>query len=1227
MFKRIAVATFAAALVAVIYLLTHSPQPRLKWHEAEGYRWAPLSPTGRKGPGFESVTPRKSGITFTNTLTEEQIVENRHLLNGSGVAIGDVDGDGLADVYFCRLDGGNVLYRNLGGWRFEDITEEAGVACERQFSTGAAFADIDGDGDLDLLVTALGGPNACFLNDGTGRFADFTAEAGIASESGATSLALADVDGDGDLDLYIANYKKRTVRDLYPVQERSFDKTVEKVGDRYVVRPEFQKHYTVRLNGNVLERFEYAEPDMFFLNDGTGRFTRVDWAEHFTDEEGQPSRPDTDWGLSVEFHDFDDDGDPDLYVCNDFESPDRIWLNDGTGHFRALPKLAIRSISASSMGVAFSDIDRDGHTDFFLTEMLSRDYRRRMTQKGPTMAVPPVIGRIDDRPQYMRNTLFLNRGDNTFAEIGRYARLEASEWSWTPRFVDIDLDGYEDLLIVTGHYYDAMDADIRFKLKTMPMSAYKRLKSEVFAYERLELPNFAFRNNGDLTFSEQSAAWGFDDVDIAHGLALGDLDNDGDLDAVVNRLGKPAALYRNEGTAPRLAVRLVGLPPNTYGIGARVKVIGGPVPQLKEVTAGGSYQSHSDYQCVFATGRDDAELTIEVRWPDGKVSRIEEARPNRLYEIHESGALADGTVSIQSDSVQPFFEDVSALLDHQHHETPFDDFRRQPLLPNRLSQLGPGIAWLDYDGDGDDDLFITSGRGGRLGAFANRNATFRPIEIPGLTDPTEFEQSAVVGASLKTGQATLFVGHSNYESPDPLTRSFIEVITFERGRIKQKKRLETGVSSLGTLALADVDGDGDLDLFAGGRTVPGQYPTAPASFLFRNENGTFVPDQENNERVRTLGMVTGATFSDLDGDGDPDLVLALEWGPITVLRNEEGRFRNVTTELGLASRTGWWNGVATGDFNEDGRLDIVATNWGLNSKYRASSLHPVRLYYADFDNNGTLDLVEAHFDSSVQRVVPFRGFSDLAKAMPFIAVRVKNHHDYSQADLKKLFGSRLRQSQQLWATTLAHTLFLNRSDGFEAVPLPDYAQFAPAFHVSVADFDGDGHEDVFISQNFFATQPQTHRNDSGRGLWLRGDGTGNLTPVRGHRSGVTVYGEQRGAGVADFDRDGRVDLVVSQNGAATKLYRNQSGKPGIRVRLVGTPLNPDGIGAQVRLKYANGYGPVREIRAGSGYWSQDSAALVLGWTHPPQAVWVRWPDGRVSETPLEPNQREITIRQ
>ncbi|MCH7574222.1 MAG: VCBS repeat-containing protein [Candidatus Marinimicrobia bacterium] len=1219
-------AVLGAALFLSIALFAPGCTSRedLAWQTADGYRVAELHVKEGGRAGFQQLAPKTTGIDFVNSLTPAQIDSNQVLLDGSGVAIGDVDGDGWADIYFARLNGPNVLYRNLGNWTFADITAEAGVALGDRFSTGAVLADVDGDGDLDLLVTALGGPNALLFNDGTGRFTELPGRLPPASTYGSTTAALADIDGDGDLDLYIANYKRRRVRDIYGPGETTFEKLVVQTGDTYAIAAKFRDHYSLDINGTILRWHEDAEPDHLYLNDGRGNFEQVTVAgERFLDEDGNPVPAFKDWGLTARFQDMDGDGDPDIYVCNDFASPDRIWINDGRGYFRAIGRLALRHTSQASMSVAFIDANRDGHLDFFLADMLSRDHQRRKTQMGDMQPTPLTIGEIDNRPQIMRNTFFLNRGDGTYAEIARYSGLHASEWTWSAIAVDVDLDGYEDLLASTGHAYDVMDSDTQQRIDRMFTAGLLPHRNAITLYPRLELRNMAFRNNGDLTFQEIGADWGLGSMDISHGMALGDLDNDGDLDLVINRYQAPAAVYRNVGSAPRVAVRLKGEAPNTQGIGAKVRLLGGVVAQETEVVSGGTYLSGSESLTVFAAGNRRSDLSIEVTWRNGRRTIIDGVEPNHIYEIAEAGAV--DSAPPPAAEVTPFFEDRSDLLRHVHHEDPFDDFARQPLLPNRLSQLGPGVAWSDLNGDGYDDLVISSGKGGRLAYFENDGqGAFRSLSQSLPAGESSRDQTAIIGWAPQPGATSLLVAQTNFEDPDSGPSA---VARYDRtdGRFRAVDPVPGDVAGAGPLALADVDGDGDLDLFVGGRTIPGSYPAPPSSRLYRNAGGHFAYDADLSRPLRNIGMVTGAVFSDLDGDGDPDLVLALEWGPVTILRNEGGRFVDVTADMGLEGYRGWWNGVTTGDLDEDGRPDIIATNWGLNSKYRADPDHPLRILYRDFDVSGSLDIVEAHFDAGMNGMVPERGLSCMIDAMPLIRERTPTFRQYGGSTLNEIMGDLLRKAPEVQASTLAHTVFFNRGDHFEAVPLPAEAQFAPAFAANVGDFDGDGHDDIFLSQNFFASQIETPRIDAGRGLWLQGDGTGRLVPVSGQISGVKVYGEQRGAALADYDRDGRVDLVVTQNGAATKLFHNLGARPGLLVRLAGPPENPWAVGAAVRLIYADGAGPSREVHAGSGYWSQDSPVQVLGTRGQPRSVRVTWPGGETTESLLPQGVLELSI--
>ncbi len=1185
MIRSILVAVIVGAFLA---FAACSPDPvELSWHEEDGYRWAELPAGSGAQSGFEEVSSSRSGVSFVNTVDEESILQNRHFMNGSGVAVGDVDGDGWTDLYFARLDGPNVLYRNLGGWRFEDVTADAGVGAPNRYSTGAVFADVDGDGDLDLLVTAMGGPNSVFVNDGNGRFAEAETDTGLESSSGSTTMALSDVDGDGDLDLYVANYKKRSVSDIYPPWEHSFDRTIIGNGDDYRIAPGFEEHYEIIEHAGGFLRVERAEPNAFYLNDGEGRFSPVPLtAGAFLDEDGVAlEEAPEDWTLTARFHDVNGDGAPDLYICNDFHSPDYFFLGDGEGGFEAAPRLALRKTSFSTMSADFSDIDRDGHLDFFLTDMLSRDHARRMTQVGLTIPMTTEIGEIENRPQAVQNTLFLNRGDDTYAEIAQVAGVAASDWTWSGLFLDVDLDGYEDLLLATGHAFDVLDIDSQQREHqregaTRDHDAHRRL---LLDFPQLHLENVAFRNRGDHTFEIMPSGWGLgEEEDVSNALAFGDFDNDGYVDVVVNRLNDTAGLFRNAASAPRVAVRLRGLAPNTQAIGSKIRLTGGGLPmQEKEVISGGQYLSGSDPIYTFAAGSADSVLSIEVAWRSGGVTRIEDVRANRILEIDEPDeAREDGLsgVSAESGSSDPndgapfesvdyaagadsnltasLFMDESERLGHRHVEADYVDFERQPLLPRALSRQGPAVVWADLDGDGRDDLVVGSGRGGSIGVFRNEgNGRF--------SDGGDFGEApddlaGLAALEKANGGALVFAAMTNLERGSADSSSIFVFDFGADGRAVLDDRLPFGREGIGPLVLADVDGDGDLDLFAGGRSTPGRYPTAASSRIYLNENGTFRYDSTLSTPLDDAGVVSGAAFADFDNDGDADLLLATEWGPVRFFQNEGGR-RMVerTSEIGLDRFTGQWQSVSVGDFNEDGRPDFIATNWGWNGVH--GRIHqaetPLRLYYDDFDSNGSLDVIEAYHEPSLDGYVPQAGLASLSQAMPYVQQRIPTFDRFAASTLQEIIGPRIDRAPYLEAGTLSTMVFLNASDGvvqFEGTPLPFEAQIAPASSAAVADFDGDGHEDVFLGQNFFPLPMDVPRQDAGRGLLLIGDGSGGFTPVPGHESGLTIYGEQRGTAAADYDSDGRTDLVVTQNGAETKLYRNTGGSPEDSVSYTGS---------------------------------------------------------------------------
>ncbi|HEY0456258.1 MAG TPA: VCBS repeat-containing protein, partial [Verrucomicrobiae bacterium] len=857
----------------------------------------------------------------------------------------------------------------------------------------------------------------------------------------------------------------------------------------------------------------------------------------------------------------------------------------------------------------------------FVVDMLSRDHVRRMMQHfefGPDVF---PIGEYKNRPQYSQNTLFLNQGGGHYAEIANLSGLAATEWSWTPIFLDVDLDGYEDLLISNGFERDNMNADILQRLEVakreQKLNSIDQLRLRKM-FPRLSTPNLAFRNLGNLRFADSSAEWGFNASGVSQGMALADLDNDGDMDVIINNLNGPGSIYRNEGSAPRVGVRLKGLPGNTRGIGAKISIKGGPVAQSQEMQCGGRYLSSDHPQRTFAAGV--GKMTLEVTWRSGRKTICNDVAANRIYEVDEVDAQEIiEPVTAQKPSL---FQDVSDTLNHRHHEDAFDDFAAQPLLRYRLSRSGPGITWFDLDGDGWEDLIISTGKGGAPGLYRNdHKGSFALFEKPGLLQPVTRDQSAIIGFPAANG-GSLLAGSSNYKD------GFAEGAAVRRLDLNPPNVADAvpgEASSTGPLLLGDIDGDGVLELFVGGRVLPGHFPMPASSRLFRQEGGHWKLDLENTKSFQNLGLVNGAMFTDLNGDGFPELVCACAWGPIKIFQNEHGKFKETTDALGFGKWLGLWNGVAVGDFDEDGRLDIVASNWGRNTSYEIYAKDSLRLYYGDFDADGITDILEAGWDEHLKKVVPTQSFTRVGGALPFVRERMGTFANYAHASVQDILGDRLANAKELRANLLETTLFLNRGDHFDAVPLPLEAQFAPAFGICVADFDGDGHEDIFLAQNFFATHLEAPRLDAGRGLLLLGNGHGGFRVVSAEESGIKIYGEHRGAAAADFDQDGRVDLAVGQNGAETKLYHNVAAQSGVRIRLAGPPGNPHAYGSAMRLSSKSNQGALREVHGGSGYWSQDGSVQVWAVSKESAKIWVRWPGGKTNAFDVPAGVKQVTL--
>ena len=1193
-----------------------------------------VTPVPGGAVGFRAMSPQETSLAFTNAMTGDLYLTNAVAHNGAGVAIGDVDGDGRADVYLCNLEGPNRLFLNLGQWRFEarDLPE---IACADQRSTGASLVDVDGDGDLDLLVNGIGVGTRLFLNDGRGGFAE-KKESGLSPTASATSMALADIDGDGDLDLYCTHFidvmRLADPTTRFALTRKGDGWEVTKVNGESTRSAKWKGRFEALPDGKVRE---LPEVHGFYRNEGQGRFQAIENEPGtFSDADGKPIPPYRDWGLAVMFRDINGDGLPDLYVCNDNTSPDRIWINQGRGRFRELETLKMRHTSRSAMGVDFADVNRDGFDDFFVVDMLARDHRFRMTQLVRDRPTAAEIEHSEGRPQFNRNTLFLGGSGGHFTEVAWMAGLAASDWTWSTLFLDVDLDGYEDLLVTNGFEFDVMDQDSHTGIKDSGRRLSEaELKRSMQRHPRWRTRNAAFRNVGQARFEPAGRAWGFDLEGISYGMAAGDLDGDGDLDLVINNLNAPATVLQNTGPGARVAVRLKGLSPNTQGIGARVSLISAGRTQAQEMIAGGRYLSGDEALRVFAfDARADVGARLKVRWRSGRETVVEGIKGDRVYEVSEPAepasvqasvpALAPASAGTAAGSAPTLFEDLSAALDHRHVDEEFDDASRQPTVPRRLSRLGPGVAWYDLDGDGWEDLFIAGGRGGSLGAYRNLQGR----GWAALTNPpvATADQGAILGWPDGRGGRRMLVSVSNGELP-PGSPSRLEVHAPAAGTPPEV--LPAGTQAVGALVAIDVDGDGDLDVWMGGRSRSARYPEAVPSQWWLNEQGRLVPDPRRSAAFESLGMATGACAVDLDRDGDADLVVATEWGPVRVFLNEVGTFRDATEAWGLSDKPGLWSGVATGDFNGDGLPDLVCGNWGRNSQYELYRPLDLRLFHGDWAGDGVVQILEAWRSGDDWWPVHDRAW--LAQGIPKIASEFASHAEFSQATVPVIL-KRMGAPKASWvgASELSSMVFLNRGSRFEALPLPVEAQRAPVFSVAVGDLDGDGVQDLLASQNFFGTASDLTREDGGYGLVLRGRGDGTFSAWDPEASGIRVFGEQRGAALGDFDHDGRLDAVISQNHGATRLFRNRAGTPGLRVVLKGPAGNPDGVGVELRLEDAQGgLGPLHGVSAGGGYWSQDAAVRVLGGTNKAVALRVRWPNRPEQRIPLQPSQASVDVAQ
>lgn len=1058
-------------------------------------------------PLFELLSPGETGVTFANDLPEDpelNILNYLNYYNGGGVAVGDVDGDGLPDLYFTANLGPNRLYLNRGGYRFEEVTERAGVAGSDGWTTGAAMADVNGDGHLDIYVSSVGrlarpGRNILYINDGDGTFTDRTEAYGLAHVGYSTQAAFFDYDLDGDLDMYLLNHSTHAER-----------------GD--VFEPRREEHHP-------------RAGDRLLRNDGE-RFADV------TAEAGIYGTVEG-YGLGVVASDLDLDGCPDLFVANDFQENDFLYYNDCDGTFTETIGASTAHTSRSSMGVDAADFDNDTRPDLVVLDMLpEREEILKTSANAESFAIEDRKLAAGYHPQYARNTLQLNRGLRRFSEIGYLAGVHATDWSWAPLFADLDDDGDKDLFVTNGIYRRPNDLDYYVAVRdpAVQTSLADGITREDLALlalmPRVPLPNYAFRNDGDLTFTDRAEAWGLARPGFSNGAAYADLNDSGALDLIVNNIDAPASIYRNRGHEVTghhsLTVLLRGSGANTAGVGAKVVIRHGERRQLLEQMPTRGFQSSVDPRLHFGLGSAERVDSLLVIWPDRRFQVLIDVpadRPITLSQEDAAGrfpyrewrlaAASDGPVPAAPDGRS--FVDVTAKtgLDFTHRENRFFDYNREPLMPRRVSTEGPALAVGDADGDGLDDLFVGGAERQAGGLFLQRpDGTFRAAGDGAFrADSLHEDVAAAFFDADGDGDLDLYVvsGGNEYWGEHEALRDRLYLGDGDGAFRRSRDRLPDVFGNGSCVVPGDFDGDGDPDLFVGGRAVSREYGRTPRSYLLENDGTGRFRDvaAERAEGIAEAGMVTSAAWLDHDDDGRLDLVVVGEWMPVRLFRQEDGRFRERTAEVGLGGTSGWWNRVAAADLTGDGREDLVLGNLGLNSYVRASPGEPARLYVHDFGRDGGLDQILTFYKNGVS--YPLVGRDELVGQIPQLRDRYPSYGSFGASRIEDIFPeAELRQAEILEATLLASSLAVARGDGtFGVRPLPVEAQFAPIYAVLADDLDGDGHVDLVTAGNFHGVPPALGRYDASYGLWLRGDGEGGFRAVDMAVSGLVIEGEAR----------------------------------------------------------------------------------------------------------------------
>ena len=1045
---------------------------------------------------FKLRSPEETGVTFSNTITTNDSVNVQtdvYVYNGAGVAIGDIDNDGLSDLFFSGNMVSSRLYLNKGGMRFEDITEHAGVTTTR-WATGATMVDINSDGRLDIYVSVSGPEwskseeraNLLFINNGDRTFTEAAAQYGIADTSFTTHSVFLDYNGDGCLDLFVLNNSPK----------------------------DFSRAEDVRHPGGIRGSSPGGH-NQLYRNSCRRTFTNVSSEAGILRDVG--------YGLGVAVSDLNRDGRVDIYVSNDATPNDVVYVNNGDGTFTDKAAQWLKHTSYAGMGVDIADFNNDGWSDILQVDMMPRELSRRKRMSG-YMTYGRVLQRRARgfREDYSVNTLQLSNGVTTegdviFSDIAYLAGVAATDWSWSALFADLDNDGHKDVFITNGYPKAVNDLDYQNAMFGLGRGnggesrrAGWQMLNTLHSYEE---SNYVFRNRGDLTFSDKSEAWGLTKRGFAYGAAYGDLNNDGRLDLVVNNIDGPASIYEN--VAPNddahhyLQIRLQGTSPNPSGIGAKLILTAGGQKQYTECFPSRGYMSTVDDRLHFGLGGVRRVDSLEVFWPDGRYQLLTGLEVDRLITVRQSDASATyqpgRPVSVKGDR---FFEPLANRFPYAHRTPSLADYTVQPLLPYMLSRPGPSLAVGDVNADGLDDLFVGGGSGAPGQLFVQQKSgsfVASTANQPWAADAAQMDWGAVFFNANGDRLPDLYVSSGGYHVA-PTSQLLQDRLYTNRGGgrfVRDSQALPTMLTSTSVVRAGDFTGDGRPDLFVGGRLTPRSYPVPTRSYLLRNDGSRFTDVTESfaPELVRPGGMITDVAWLDFDGDGRLDLVTAGEWMSLEFHRNDGTRLRNVTGSTGLPPLRGWWYSLAVGDFDSDGRVDLVAGNLGLNYAYRTSTESRFGVYAGDFTGNRTTDIVLTQEIDGTEYSIA--GRDPLGREIYTLGLRFPTYGSFARASLAQLFSpAQLKAAVHYQTDTFASVYLRNNGDGtFSSSTLPNLAQIAPTKAMIVDDVDGDGHLDLIVAGNLYDAEPNTLRGDAGNGLWLRGDGKGHFTPVPPIESG------------------------------------------------------------------------------------------------------------------------------